>query len=158
MTTLLLPPAPTLDLPWPDLDPTVADPDALYTRLIAAMRPLVRQTVMEGLWRAAQDRQRVRRNLPPLHQPVSSPLPPGAPFDGSDTPGERLIVALDALIQGAMDLLEQPARQFSGDERYRRLRQVFSRLSWLDGLLVRCYGEPRALWLFDTALEALLPG
>ncbi len=154
MTHALPQPDPLSHFPWPDLD--APNDTTLQTSLILAMRPAVRETLTAGLWRAAHQRQRVRKGLPRL-----TALEPQAaadlPLPRDRAQGGVILSALCDLLEWALEVLELPTRCFQPEGRQRMLMLVFSRLSWLDGLVVQSYGAACSLLVWNAVLGALLP-
>ncbi len=146
--------ATAVSLPWPDL---AAPKDSrLQTRLILQMRPALRETLCDGLWRGALERQRARKGQPPLFDAELAPDSVCPPLDESPI-GRLLWREARHLAAWAMEVLEAPTSAFTSDGRHTLLMLIVSRMSWLDGLLARAYGERRALCVWDEALAALLP-
>ena len=138
---------------WPDLE--APDDTALQTRWIADMRAEVRQMLCDGLNRTAYARLLARKG----HAlPASLRLNrPSVPLPADRSQGGPVLVALCYLVEWAMELVEARAFTLGGEGRHRLLMLAFSRLSWLDGLLVQSYGEACSLLVWNAALDALLP-
>lgn len=140
-------------LPWPDLQ---APHDvSLQSALVAEMRPDLRETICSGLWRGAYQRQCARkgRELPAVER-VEMPgcsAPEYAPL------AALLIREARHLVSWALEVLELPAGGFLNDARFDLLLCIFSRVSWLDRLLARVFGSLRSLYVWDAALDELLP-
>ncbi len=138
---------------WPDLE--APDDTALQTQWIADMRAEVRQALCDGLNRAAHARLLTRKG---------STLPtwarsdrPSVPLPADRAQGGPVLAALCHLVEWAMELVETRADVLGGEGRQKLLMLAFSRLSWLDGLMVQTYGAACSLLVWDAVLDALLP-
>ena len=139
--------------PWPDLE-APAD-TALQTEWIARMRPEVREALCNDLNRAAHARLRARKGPSPLDW--LHPTRPSLPLPADRMQGGKALAALCHLVEWAMEVLEAPSRAFSDTGRHTLLMVIFCRLSWLDALLIKAYGEDCSLLVWDAVLDALLP-
>jgi hypothetical protein len=164
-------------LPWPDLQ--APNDFSLQSALVAEMRPDLRETICSGLrpgalassgprpsrsrwslarsglWRGAYQRQCARKGkaLPAVER-VEMPgcsAPEYAPL------AALLIREARHLVSWALEVLELPAGGFLKDARFNLLLCIFSRVSWLDRLLARVFGSLRSLYVWDAALDELLP-
>ena len=140
-------------LPWPDLQ--APNDFSLQSALVSQMRPDLRETICSGLWRGAWQRQCARKGRELLA--VERVELPGCPAPEYAPLAALLIREARHLVSWALEVLELPAGGFLQDARFALLLRIFSRISWLDRLLARVFGALCSLYVWDAALDELLP-
>ncbi|HEY7357956.1 MAG TPA: hypothetical protein VH590_15865 [Ktedonobacterales bacterium] len=139
----------------PSLSSSPAAPEARPTGPISLPEE-AREILADGFWRAANERQRQRKGLPPAPRSDCFPKPWFQHSFALDETAAALWGALWRAVALALEVLETPASAIGkAGMRHTLLVGHFARIASLYAQLERWQGQARALTLLEQALELL---